>query len=429
MRGLVVAIVILSAAGTPLSLGHAAAPTDQDIVDSYQYMLSRWLVMRQEGLDLDEGFKWNEIIHRKPGGVTWANPNLDVAYSEAWIAVDESSCTLINLPEIRGRYYTVQVLNGWGEVTANINERNFPEHPFGSFGLCLKGTDVALPEGVQRIDLPNKKSRILLRVELGPNPDEAIALQKQITMKATSSPTVEGPVVKFDFPITALPGVEAFDKTTEVLASEPDINEGMAELQSKALAVGQAAKDLAQRAHVDEVIRTKAIPAFVAAVPKMGATGNGWMRPRVTGNYGSDYQIRSIANFAGIWANSQKEVVYFMVEKLDGSKTYTQTYPKDALPASKVGYFWSVIAVDSAKFQVIPNPLSRFLLNKESGLELNADGSLTLAFAPRKPTGLPEPNWLPTPEGQPYNLTYRFYGPSQDIVSGAWFPPPLTEQK
>lgn len=71
----------------------------------------------------------------------------------------------------------------------------------------------------------------------------------------------------------------------------------------------------------------------------------------------------------------------------------------------------------------------RFLLNKQSGLELNADGSLTLAFAPKKPLGLPEPNWLPTPEGQPYNLTYRFYGPSQDIVSSAWFPPPLIEQE
>jgi hypothetical protein len=268
----------------------------------------------------------------------------------------------------------------------------------------------------------------LVRVELGPDPDEAIALQNQITMKATGSPTVEGPVVKFDFPITELPGVEAFDKTAEILASEPDINEGMAEMQKKALAVGEAANDPAQRAHVDEVIRTKATPTFVAAVPKMGATGNGWMRPRVTGNYGSDYQIRSIANFAGIWANNQKEVVYFMVEKLDGSKTYTQTYPKDALPASKVGYFWSVIAVDSAKFQVIPNPLNRFLLNKQSGLEPNPDGSLTLAFAPRKPVGLPEPNWLPTPEGQPYNLTYRFYGPSADIENGEWFPPPLVEQ-
>ena len=43
--------------------------------------------------------------------------------------------------------------------------------------------------------------------------------------------------------------------------------------------------------------------------------------------------------------------------------------------------------------------------------------------------GLLEPNWLPTPDGQSYNLTYRFYGPSQDIVSGEWLPPPLTEQK
>jgi len=221
MRGLVVAIAMLASAATPPSLGHAAAPTDQDIVDSYQYMLSRWLVLRQESLDLEEGFKWNEIIHRKPGGVTWANPNLDVAYSEAWIAVDESSCTLINLPEIKGRYYTVQVLNGWGEVTTNINERNFPDHPFGNFALCLKGADVALPEGVQRIDLPNKKSRILLRVELGPNPDEAIALQNQITMKATGSPTVEGPVVKFDFPIAELPGVRPSTRRQKFLRASP----------------------------------------------------------------------------------------------------------------------------------------------------------------------------------------------------------------
>jgi hypothetical protein len=41
----------------------------------------------------------------------------------------------------------------------------------------------------------------------------------------------------------------------------------------------------------------------------------------------------------------------------------------------------------------------------------------------------PNRTWLPTPDGQSYNLTYRFYGPSQDIVSGEWLPPPLTEQK
>ena len=68
--------------------------TDKDIVEAYEYMVGRWLVLRQETLDLKEGFKWNEIIHREPGGVTWANPNLDVVYSEAWVAVDEASCTV-----------------------------------------------------------------------------------------------------------------------------------------------------------------------------------------------------------------------------------------------------------------------------------------------------------------------------------------------
>jgi hypothetical protein len=39
MRGLVVAIAMFASAAITPSLGHAAAPTDQDIVDSYQYML------------------------------------------------------------------------------------------------------------------------------------------------------------------------------------------------------------------------------------------------------------------------------------------------------------------------------------------------------------------------------------------------------
>lgn len=160
----------------------------------------------------------------RTGRRAWANPNLDVAYSEAWVAVDEANCTLVDLPEIKGRYYTVQVLNGWGEVTANINERNFPKHPSGTFALCLKGAKVTLPAGTQRIDLPNRKSRVLMRVELGADPTAATALQKRITMKATGSPNVDATVATFDFPNNKFPGVEAFDKTEAILASEPDIN-------------------------------------------------------------------------------------------------------------------------------------------------------------------------------------------------------------
>src|SRR5215510_11908369 len=160
--GALLACAVISAHAQP------ARVTDKDVIEAYKYMLARWLVLRQEALDFKEGFKWNQIIHREPGAVSWANPNLDVVYSEAWIAVDDKSCTLIELPDIKGRYYTVQALNGWGEVTANINERNYPKHPFGKFAFCLKGAKgIILPKGTQRVDLPSRKSRILMRIELG----------------------------------------------------------------------------------------------------------------------------------------------------------------------------------------------------------------------------------------------------------------------
>jgi hypothetical protein len=153
---------------------------------------------------------------------------------------------------------------------------------------------------------------------------------------------------------------------------------------------------------------------------------NGWVHPRITGNYGNDYLTRSIVDFTGIWANGPREAVYFDGTGFDGSQTYTQTYPKDAPPAAKARYFWSVVAVDAKDDRVIANPLDRYLLNNQSGLKRNADGSLTLVFAPKLPDGVPQSNWLPTPAGQDYNLTYRFYGPVRDVMQGRYYPPLLS---
>jgi hypothetical protein len=404
----------------------ARGVSDRDIVEAYEYMLGRWLVLRQENLDFKEGFKWNQIIHREPGAVDWANPNLDVVYSEAWVAVDDKSCTLIELPDIKGRYYTVQALNGWAEVSANINERTFPKHPSGKFAFCLKGAKgITLPKGTQRVDLPSKKSRILMRIELGANPADAIALQKKVTMKPTGSPVIDPIVVKLDFPNSKLPGVGGFDKTEEILASEPDLNVGMIDIRERTRAVAKAAADSAQRTRIDEVIRKYAIPAFLGEIQKMGKAENGWVRPRLIGNYRTDYVMRSVANYAGIWANNSKEVVYYTAQGLDGSQTYSLTYPKDALPGTKTRYFWSIIAVDGVDFKVIPNQLNRYLINKQSPVKLDDDGSLTLVFAPKLPEGVPEANWLPTPTGKKYNLTYRFYGPTKDVADGKYYPPPL----
>jgi hypothetical protein len=410
--------------------------SDQEISDAYIYLLGRLLVTRQQQLDFQEGFKWNEVVHRKPGAVDWPNPNLDVAYSEAWIAVDESSCTIVSVPKVEGRYYTVHFLNGWGETIANLNERLFPKRPFGEFAMCLRGANVAIPAGATRVDLPVKVSRVLARVELGADPDAAIALQHQFTFRATGSPKLPEIPKTPIFELEALPGVEAFEAADIALDDEPDLSVGLEALQEKARAIAKAVKDPAERTRVDQVIRTRAFAdlAKAGAIIGHGTVQNGWARPGVVGEYGLDYLARTLVDNGGIWANIKPEVLYYRGsndsagDDFNGDNVYTLKFPKDGLPAQYATFFWSVIAVDSHRFRVLPNPLNRFLLNNQSKLQYDADGSLTLYFADQKPADAPDGNWLPTPKGSKYRLTFRFYRPTEGVANATYFPPPLVKR-
>jgi hypothetical protein len=420
--------------GSALSAADRAKLSDKDVIEAYQYFLGRLLVLRQEHLDFkNSGLEWNKMIHRSVGGVDWANPNLDVTYSEAWIGIDKNTCTLLEIPEIKGRYYTIQTLNGWGETTSNVNERYYPKHSYGRFAYCLKGSAVQLDPNIQRIELPNEKSRILARIELGEKAADAVALQKQMKLTSTGKPVIKPAVDIALFTNKEFPGISAFDNATEVLKSERDINPGMSAIQSKVRLLEAAAKT-SQRTALDKTIRTKAIPDFMKMLGSAGNTENGWNRPNVIGNYGADYKTRSLVNLAGIWANNNKEAVYFTMRHdergapLSGSNIYTMTFPKDKLPQTLTRYFWSVIVVDSQDFRVITNPLKRYNFNNHSGLKNNPDGSLTIVFSNKPPADFPGSNWLPTPAGKDFNLTMRYYGPVPEVESGRYFPPPLIKK-
>jgi hypothetical protein len=412
---------------------HSVRIADQDVSEAYVYLLGRLLVTRQQQLDFQEGFKWNELVHRKPGEVDWPNPNLDVAYSEAWVALDESSCTIVSVPKVDGRYYTVHFLSGWGETIANINERLFPKRPFGEFAMCLRGANVAIPAGATRIDLPVKYSRVLARVELGSDPDAAIALQHQFKFRATGTPKLPDIPKTPIFDLGALPGVEAFEAADAALDGEPDLSVGLEAMREKARAIARAIEDPTERARVDQVIRTRAFAELgkAGAIIGHGTVQNGWARPGVVGEYGLDYLARTLVNSGGIWANIKPEVLYYRGsldqagDELNSDNVYTLTFPKDGLPAQYATFFWSVIAVDGHRFRVLPNQINRFLINNQSKLQYGADGSLTLYFADQKPATAPDGNWLPTPKGQKYRLTFRFYRPTEGVANGTYYPPPL----
>lgn len=130
----------------------AAVPdVDAELVSTaYVYLLGRAIVARQELIDLaEDGIDYNVIKHNPVAGgaIAWVNPNLDVTNSEAWVAVDPRTPALLEVPQIEGRYYTVQVSDEWGEVITNINQRNYPTHPHGAFAFVAPGSRAPVPEG------------------------------------------------------------------------------------------------------------------------------------------------------------------------------------------------------------------------------------------------------------------------------------------
>lgn len=55
--------------------------TEKDVIDSNIYVLARYLVIRQEHIDLaEEGVYYNVIKYNELGKAEFVNPNLDVAY-------------------------------------------------------------------------------------------------------------------------------------------------------------------------------------------------------------------------------------------------------------------------------------------------------------------------------------------------------------
>ncbi|MGN7800409.1 DUF1214 domain-containing protein [Leifsonia sp. 22587] len=408
-------------------------PSDDEIVDAYLYLFGRLLVARQEKYDIDvEHVGWNTIKYNPLGSAEFVNPNLDVAYLEAWIAVDPKHAVTLHVPEIVGRYYTVQVVDVWGEVIANVNERNFPEHPSGPVSFRLAGTTPPLPDGALAIDLPGPKAKILARVELKTSPDEAVALQRQFTIDAPAGIEIAPPPAIPDFSNAALPGAEAFTAGLDLLETAPDAMPDAPRYAELVRAIAERiAGDDEARAAVDEVVRTKAWPAFLAGTKGFGTQRNGWSVAFSAGRFGNDVLARDIVDYGGLWANTVDEAIYYVGQLgsdgtlLDGSATYEIRFPKGE-PAALVDAFWSLTLYSVPDYRVVPNPIDRYGINSEAVLPPNDDGSVSIWIAPERPADVAESQWLPSPKGGGFSLNLRLYVARKPALAGEWFPPPIT---
>ncbi|WP_328396975.1 DUF1214 domain-containing protein [Nocardia sp. NBC_00416] len=423
----------------------AGAPfTTQDVTDAYIYILGRFLVVRQETIDLSEdGVDYNVLKHNRAVGAamregmapTFVNPNLDTVYSEAWIAVDEDTPALLTIPSIPAElYYTAQIVDEWAEITHNVNERNFPAHPSGRFAVCLAGSTPDIPAGALRIDIPSRKAKLLTRVQIGDDLERAVALQHGFGVASAGSARIEPTVPIEQFTNRALPGAEIFDQPVldEALAAT-DVCPKAAEMHPLLRRISEyIAAGAAQHSAVEQIVLTRSLPALNHFMTSFGYHVNGWSSTAQYEKFGADYYFRAAANFGGIWWNSALEAVYLMAHTgtdgapLTGDKSYTVTFAANELPSSAQNCFWSLTVLSKPDYMLVANPAHRYAVNGYTDLRYNSDGSLTLYLAVDRPAGAPAENWLPVPADRDFTATLRLYLPTEAVRRGQWSPGPLT---
>lgn len=245
--------------------GFEGTGVDAELVrDVYRYLLGRYLVVRQERIDRrGDGFAYNRIVRNPLGSAEFVNPNLDVAYLEAWVAVDGEHAAVLEVPRIEGRYSTAQLIDEWGEVIANINERVTPLTPYGRFALVEPGSSVPTPEGATRLELHGRKAKLLARIELRGDPDGAVELQRAFALDASDEVRVAAPPPVPDFDNEALLGAEIFELADVVLASALDVSPDAARWQLAARTIGKLiAGRPDRRAQLDAELRERVVPEF-----------------------------------------------------------------------------------------------------------------------------------------------------------------------
>lgn len=415
-------------------MSDATRPSDEELYEAYVCLLARALVARQERTDLSEdGVEHNVIKYNPVGQADFVNPNLDVAYLEAWVAVDDATPVTLTVPRVEGRYYTAQLASEWGDVIANVNERTMPEAPYGDFVLHAPGSPPPAGAGTP-IELASRKAKLLGRVEIAGDLQGAVALQHAFRLSVAGSPRVEPPLALPDFDNASLLGAEVFDHAEALLTSPPDpvaTLRGSMPARVRAVAA-YVASGTEARAEVDRRVREDVVPrARDEATTKVLRYQDGWLAANELGRYGDRYHVRMAVNLVGIWGNDAGEVVYYVGTRdaagtpYRGGVPYALTFPADSLPSAHAAAYWSIILVDVPDFRVVPNAIDRYNLNSHSPLAYELDGSLRIDITPEPVPGRPASNWLPSPAQGAFSLTLRLYVPGDAPLAGEWFPPAL----
>lgn len=360
-----------------------------------------------------------------------AGPNIDTLYGFAWLDL-AAGPQVIEVPAIENRYYSIQLLDTYGDSFSYIGSRTTGTKA-GAYAVIAPGWKGSLPAGVTGIEAPSGKVLALVRTLVSGQADLAAA--RAIHTAYTTGALSAWPngrqkgVVRNEalnvFPVIDLStaGAAYFDELDALVRQYPPLPEDAANFARFApLGIGSnTPRSPALAAAVAPALARIQQQAFGAA-----SNINGWRSNLTIVPFVRDPLARAANNIYGPGAHIAKEALYFSARQgpdgqpLDGSKRYRLRFAKGQAPAADA--FWSLILYDQ-NFFLFDNPDNRYSFNDRSeGLVYGPDGSLEILIGADKPVG--KVNWIPAPRGG-FQLITRFYEPRASVFDGTYKLPPL----
>ncbi len=369
--------------------------------------------------------------------------NVDTLYSEAWLDLSKEPMVL-SVPDTRGRYYLMPILDAWTNVFASPGKRTTGTKA-GSYAIVGPRWQGTLPKGVRELRAPTDMVWIIGRTQTnGPKDYAAVhALQRQYKLtplsafgkRYTPPPGVVSSDVDMKTPpveqVAKMSAATFFGRLAALMKGNPppaaDAPE-LARLEKIGVVPGQSFDpgklDPAVARGLEKSVSI-ALERLQAAAKESGKPQNGWRSfPANLGAYGTDYGTRAVVALVGLGANLPADALYPSAyvdgdaKPLSGANRYVLHFDKGQIPPSNA--FWSVTMYNPQSF-FVANPINRYAISSWMPLKRNKDGSLDLYLQKDSPGKDKDANWLPAPDGE-FNVTMRIYWPKPEVLDGSWKP-------
>ena len=397
-------------------------------------------------------------------------PSTSTLYASSFLNLCQEPVVL-HLPNMSGRFFLMQMLDGWTEVSAQSpgTRAGSPEGDYVLIGPDCQGHQQPPITGnfVDTIRMPTSSMWIIGRIYTSGTDADLNYIKTSIYPGLTLTPwskyvpggTYTPPdtlsVQAFGDvttpPVRQVDGMEAcafYANLASMLTFNPPVP-GQDDLAVRALArlgvvPGQAFDCTTLRDNKLANIQNGLVLAkkILDNVPATRPTRTGWTVSLDVGNYGASYLLRAEVAREALGANRAVDAVYGYTQTdgrglaLHGSRNYVIHFAKpgvnQGIPPVSSKAFWSLTIYD-ADGKLVPSPDASVQWNavgvpnvQQHAPCFNNDGSLDLYLQPAAPTDTKQKcNWLPTPPKSGYIAFLRLYMPDQVVLDGNWIPAPI----